>query len=152
MSRPMRYQSPFISETEVKAVVSAIAKENPALSDDALAFVESGDNAENLGGEDPMYSSGAISLDDENEEDDLYGEAKRVVTETGKASTSYIQRRLKVGYSRAARLLGMLEEKGVVGPGSGAKPREVYGYGEGAQSVSQDAVYEEGEGDEELRS
>ncbi|PIR46651.1 MAG: cell division protein FtsK [Candidatus Vogelbacteria bacterium CG10_big_fil_rev_8_21_14_0_10_45_14] len=152
MSRPMRYQSPFISETEVKAVVSAIAKENPALSDDALAFVESGDNAENLGGEDPMYSSGAISLDDENEEDDLYGEAKRVVTETGKASTSYIQRRLKVGYSRAARLLDMLEEKGVVGPGSGAKPREVYGYGEGAQSVSQDAVYEEGEGDEELRS
>ena len=60
-------------------------------------------------------------------DDDLYEEARMAVTEAGKASASYLQRKLKVGYARAARLLDMLEERGVVSPGSGAKPREVYG-------------------------
>ena len=59
-------------------------------------------------------------------EDSLYEEAKRVVSEAGKASASLLQRRLKVGYARAARLLDILEERGVVGPSDGAKPREVF--------------------------
>jgi S-DNA-T family DNA segregation ATPase FtsK/SpoIIIE len=68
-------------------------------------------------------------MDDEKmeEEDEMYEEAKRTVMEAGKASTSYLQRKLGVGYARAARLIDMLEERGVVGPGSGAKPREVMG-------------------------
>lgn len=63
--------------------------------------------------------------DDGGDDDDLYEEARQIVIEAGKASTSYLQRKLKVGYARAARLVDMLEERGVVGPGEGAKPREV---------------------------
>jgi len=60
------------------------------------------------------------------EDDSLYEEAKRVVIEANKASASLLQRRLRVGYARAARLLDLLEDKGVIGPGEGAKPRKVY--------------------------
>src|SRR3989344_4869481 len=63
---------------------------------------------------------------DETNEDPLYDEAKRVVVEAKKASASLLQRRLKVGYARAARLLDILEDRGVVGAAEGAKPREVY--------------------------
>ena len=62
---------------------------------------------------------------DEMSEDQLYEEAKRVVMESDKCSTSLLQRRLKVGYSRAARLVDMLEENGLVGPANGAEPRKV---------------------------
>ena len=60
-------------------------------------------------------------------EDPLFDEVKKIVIETKKASASFLQRRLRIGYSRAARLIDMLEEKGIVGPADGAKPREVYG-------------------------
>jgi len=59
-------------------------------------------------------------------DDELYLEAKEVVARAGKASASLLQRRLRVGYARAARLLDILEEKGIVGPADGAKPRDVY--------------------------
>lgn len=134
MAKPMRYQSPFISEQEVKAVVEAIAKANVAIPDDALAFAEGGGETDNLGGEDAIFSS----MDGEGgdgDDDDLYAEAKSIVLETGKASTSFIQRRLKVGYARAARLLDMLEERGIVGPGNGAKPRDVYGQSDAASTT-----------------
>jgi S-DNA-T family DNA segregation ATPase FtsK/SpoIIIE len=62
---------------------------------------------------------------DSDNEDDLYEEAKKVVIEAGKASTSYLQRKLRVGYSRSARLIDMLEENGVIGPADGSKPRPV---------------------------
>ncbi len=64
------------------------------------------------------------------EEDPLYAEAKRVVIEANKASASLLQRRLRVGYARAARLIDILEERGLVGPADGAKPREVYAIAE----------------------
>jgi DNA segregation ATPase FtsK/SpoIIIE, S-DNA-T family len=63
---------------------------------------------------------------DDANDDPLYEQAKRIAIESGKASASLLQRRLKIGYARAARLLDILEEKGVVGPADGAKPREVY--------------------------
>ena len=59
------------------------------------------------------------------DDDELYEAAKEAVIAAGKASTSYIQRKLSVGYARAARLIDMLEERSVIGPGSGAKPREI---------------------------
>ena len=58
---------------------------------------------------------------------DAIAHARQIVIEAGNASTSYIQRKLRVGYARAARLIDMLEERGVIGPGDGAKPREVIG-------------------------
>ena len=57
----------------------------------------------------------------------MYEEAKKLIIETKKASASFLQRRMRIGYARAARLLDMLEDEGVIGPGEGAKPREVYG-------------------------
>jgi S-DNA-T family DNA segregation ATPase FtsK/SpoIIIE len=57
----------------------------------------------------------------------MYEQAREIVQKVGRASSSLLQRKLKVGYARAARLLDMLEERGVVGAGSGAKPREVFG-------------------------
>jgi S-DNA-T family DNA segregation ATPase FtsK/SpoIIIE len=64
---------------------------------------------------------------DDDSEDDLFEAAKEEVMRAGKASASLLQRRLRVGYARAARLLDILEDKGIIGPGEGAKPREVYG-------------------------
>ncbi len=62
----------------------------------------------------------------EDEDDELYDEAVEVVREAKKASASLLQRRLKVGYARAARLLDIMEGRGIIGPGEGAKPRDVY--------------------------
>ena len=76
--------------------------------------------AKTLAGEEASFES-----EFEAGDDPLYEEAKRVVFEAHKASASLLQRRLRVGYARAARLLDMLEEQGVVGPGEGAKPREI---------------------------
>jgi S-DNA-T family DNA segregation ATPase FtsK/SpoIIIE len=61
-----------------------------------------------------------------DDDDELYDEAVATVVEAKKASASLLQRRLKVGYARAARLLDLMEGKGVIGPGDGAKPREVF--------------------------
>ena len=60
-----------------------------------------------------------------HDDDEMYEEAKLAVIQQGKASTSFMQRKLGIGYARAARLIDALEKKGVIGPGDGAKPREV---------------------------
>ena len=60
------------------------------------------------------------------EQDDLYNEAVELIRNTGKASASLFQRRLSVGYARAARILDILEEHGLIGPANGAKPRDIY--------------------------
>lgn len=73
--------------------------------------------------------SATVSLVDPNydDSDDLYEDAKEVTLEAGKVSTSYLQRKLGVGYSRAAHLIDLLETHGVVGPANGSKPREIIG-------------------------
>ncbi len=111
-SKPKRIQSAFISEKEVRDVADFIRSQN--LSD--YAFEESFDE----GGADPSINGGG-----REEEDPLYQEAYEVVVKTKQASTSFLQRKLRVGYSRAARLIDDLEAHGVVGPGEGAKKREV---------------------------
>jgi len=65
------------------------------------------------------------SFDDDDIDDDLYEDARTAVEEVGRASTSYLQRKLKIGYSRAARLMDMLEAHGIIGPADGSKPREI---------------------------
>ena len=79
---------------------------------------------EEIDNEDPVDNS-SYNFSADTSDDELYEDAKEAVLEAGKASTSYIQRKLRVGYSRAARLMDMLEEKGVVGPANGAEPRKV---------------------------
>lgn len=120
MSKPIRLQSAFISEAEVKKVVSWFKEE---YKDEIPVDISSGVGVDDSG------SNAGTSWDEGGEvgdDDELYEEARSIVMETGKASASYLQRRLKVGYARAARLLDMLEERNIIGPSDGAKPREVY--------------------------
>ncbi|MHB1118307.1 MAG: DNA translocase FtsK, partial [Minisyncoccota bacterium] len=120
MSKPTRIQSAFISETEVKAVVKHLSGQSTEKLPDEINLSQGSISSER----DSVFSS-SFDEDDSNEDDDLYEDARMIVIEAGKASTSYLQRRLKVGYARAARLIDMLEERSVIGPGDGAKPREV---------------------------
>lgn len=132
MSKPRRIQAPYISESEVKKVVAHIVKNNDAGLDN-VDFSEQKQN-----------DSGSIFASMEDEEgDDKYAEAKQAVLEAGKASTSYLQRKLGVGYSRAAKLIDMLEERGVIGPADGAKPREVIGAGNADELVAAAEAAEE---------
>lgn len=119
MSQPQRVQSAYISENEVKSIVKYLVD----------TYASEIPSEINLTGNDQKNSIFEATLNDEKmeDEDDLYEEARQTVIEAGKASTSYLQRKLGVGYARAARLIDMLEERGVIGPGSGAKPREVIG-------------------------
>ena len=114
-NQPERLQSAFITEDEVKSVVSYLKN---AFKDDIRDTIELSGN---VSGERAMFSDSM----EESEDDPLYEDARACVIEAGKASTSYIQRKLKVGYARAARLMDILEERGVIGPADGAKPREV---------------------------
>jgi S-DNA-T family DNA segregation ATPase FtsK/SpoIIIE len=116
MSQPERIQSAYLSEDEVKKVVEYLKDAYMDEIPDTIELSGSIDKGTNLF---------ADNLEGGGEEDDLYEDARSIVIETGKASTSFLQRKLGVGYARAARLIDMLEERGVVGPGNGAKPRDV---------------------------
>ncbi len=118
MSKPIRIQSAFITESELKNVVKYLKDNYAEESPSELNFA-----SEEKSGS--LYSTALDSMDG-GDDDQLYEEARMAVIEAGKASASYLQRKLKVGYARAARLLDMLEERNVIGPGDGAKPREVY--------------------------
>ncbi len=120
MSKPTRIQSPFMSETEVKAVVKHLIGLPFDKLPDEINLSQGSISTER----DAIFSS-SFDENEGNDDDELYEDARMIIMETGKASTSYLQRRLKVGYARAARLIDMLEERGVIGPGDGAKPREV---------------------------
>jgi len=115
-SKPRRIQGAYVTEDEVKKVTAFIKENNKPEEngEDAINIEENGAPPADL----EFYSYS-------DDSDELYDEAIRVVREAKKASASLLQRRLKVGYARAARLLDIMEEKGIVGPGEGAKPREV---------------------------
>jgi len=130
-SKPRRVQGPFVTEEEVKDVVDFIKAQAEKLQIGGESTAQ--DFRVNF---DAVVSlAGSASGDGGPGEDDMYEDAKRVVTEAGKASASLLQRRLRVGYARAARLLDILEDKGVIGPGDGAKPREVYVAAEGREAM-----------------
>ena len=118
MAKPVRLQSSYISEAEVKKVVKYLIDN----------YAEEINEEISLTGENTSNAIFSATLDDDSasgDDDELYEEAREIVMQAGKASTSYLQRKLRIGYARAARLIDILEEKGVIGPGSGAKPREV---------------------------
>lgn len=120
MQKPVRLQTAYISEQEVKKVVSYIKEHNAG----SLSSLDLGAGTGGTGVHEP---NDAIMLagDDEEVDDDLYTAARDAVEEAGRASTSYLQRKLRIGYSRAARLMDILEEKGVIGPADGSRPREI---------------------------
>ncbi|HEU0080873.1 MAG TPA: DNA translocase FtsK, partial [Candidatus Paceibacterota bacterium] len=157
MSKPTRIQCAYISEAEVKKVVKYLVDSHiDELTDEINLSPDTvkPDNAilastldDSLDG--PLGDSDGPGGDDD---DDMYEEAKRVVIEAGKASTSYIQRKLRVGYSRAARLMDLLEERGVIGAADGSKPRPVIDGGAGGSSGSPTAEADESNPQAEERS
>ena len=118
-AQPERLQSAFISEIEVKKVVKYLAD---AYADEVTEEITL--TAGSISADKSIFES-TLDDDDMDDDDEMYEEARACVMEAGKASTSYLQRKLKLGYARAARLMDKLEERGVIGPGDGAKPREV---------------------------
>jgi S-DNA-T family DNA segregation ATPase FtsK/SpoIIIE len=114
LSKPRRIQGAYISEEEVKRVVDFIRDQS---FEDEIEEIPEKITEE--------ISENGIPISNEIIDDELYGDAKEVVIAAGKASASLLQRRLRIGYARAARLLDLLEEQGVIGPSNGAKPREI---------------------------
>lgn len=109
LKKPMRLQGAFVSDDEIKRVAEHLQiQADPEYEDTVVTKTSTADGG-----------------DDVDVDDDMYEEAKDVVVQAGKASASLLQRRLRIGYARAARLLDIMEEKGVIGPLDGARPREV---------------------------
>ena len=111
-----RIQGNFISDDEIEQVIRYVCKQQAAQYDESITMAAPSSSG---GGEPGDYS------DDASEEDALYNEVVDFAIEQGKCSASLIQRRFKVGYNRAARLVDELEARGIVGPQNGSKPREV---------------------------
>lgn len=108
---PVRIQGTFVSDQEVEDVVEHVKKYGePEYIDEEIFVPDDEESAE------PSLFDG---------EDPLYNQALDIVVQSGKASASYIQRRLKIGYNRAARLVEEMEARGIVGPANGSKPREI---------------------------
>jgi S-DNA-T family DNA segregation ATPase FtsK/SpoIIIE len=139
-NQPERLQSAFISEAEVKKVVKYLIEHNQddevpqeiILTPNSVGTIDKS-----------IFNSAFDANDSDNELDELYEEAKYCVLETKRASTSFLQRKLKLGYARAARLMDQLEEQGVIGPGDGAKPREVLGLTQTSSEVFEQPTQEE---------
>ena len=112
-SRLVRVHGAFVSEGEITRVVEFWKKQAPPDYDQT--FLLAPPPEEEMDGEEEF----------DGEQDPMYQDAVRVVLDMGKASTSTLQRRLRLGYGRAARILDMMQREGIIGPPDGSKPREV---------------------------
>jgi len=115
-AKPRRLQGAYLSDKEVKKVADYLRKVSSPEYNEELAVSRGSSTEKGLG----------LGLTGSETDDELYEEARKVIIQANKASASLLQRRLRIGYARAARLLDLLEEEGVVGPADGAKPREVF--------------------------
>ena len=136
MQKPVRIQNAYINESEVKKVTQYIKSHNAG----DLSSIDMGGGIVHVDAGDTIGLAN-MSDGDEDLDDDLYDDARAAVEEAGRASTSYLQRKLKIGYSRAARLMDVLEAKGVIGPADGSKPREILSGG--SSDMSDDDENEE---------
>ncbi|MDQ5949896.1 MAG: segregation ATPase FtsK/SpoIIIE, family [Patescibacteria group bacterium] len=126
---PKRIQSAFVSEDEVKKIVKFLAD---AYKDEVPSTIEM------TGGISADRSVFESTIEDEDAEDEKYEEARQMIIENGKASTSLLQRKMGLGYGRAAKIIDRLEARGIIGPANGSKPRDVYEKpGAGAESTSE---------------
>ncbi|MBI3336058.1 DNA translocase FtsK [Candidatus Peregrinibacteria bacterium] len=128
---PVRIQGIYVSTKEVQRVINAVKIAGGGRITEQIGIAEDRDNDDPSDGNGADYGSHSppptIDLDaDDTGGDDLFFEAVRVVKMSGKASASLLQRQLKVGYARAARLLDIMEERGLIGPVEGAKARQIY--------------------------
>jgi S-DNA-T family DNA segregation ATPase FtsK/SpoIIIE len=115
MSKPKRIQGAFITDQEVVKVTDHLRMQRPPEYDEEIV-------AQPV----QLNGRGGIVMDfDGGGDDDMYKDAVQVVVDSGKASASLLQRRLRVGYARAARLIETMEEQGIIGPADGARPRDV---------------------------
>lgn len=143
-AKPRRVQGVFVSEQEVKKTVKFIKdqvkkgdfQESEELSDSLKEELQKTQQA-SLGG-------GGASGGSDGGDEELLEQAKKIVLEAGKASTAYLQRKLRIGYPRAANLMDMLEEQGVIGKQEGSKAREIL-------MKSGDTSYDDPAGDQEKR-
>jgi DNA segregation ATPase FtsK/SpoIIIE, S-DNA-T family len=108
-SRCLRLHGPYISEQESARLASFLRKQGKPVFNDLITA------------DDEKAGVGGLEF----EKDELYDEAARIVVSTGQASISYLQRKMRIGFSRAARLVDMMEAEGLVSAGVGGKPREV---------------------------
>lgn len=113
-NKPKRIQGAFVDEQEVLRVVEYLKQKTKVEYDDSITTKQ-------------VSSSLPQAFNDNGEVDELIPEAKKIIVQAQKASASLLQRRLRVGYARAARLLDILEEQGFIGPADGAKPRDIIG-------------------------
>lgn len=131
LSKPVRIQGAFLSDEEIGRVVSFLKSQGEPSYTDGIVEKQSS-----------VQGGGFVSDD---EEDDLLPEARQIIVQSGKASASLLQRRLRIGYARAARILDLLEAEGFIGPGEGAKPRRILGGGGSDQeledSIDDDTIY-----------
>ncbi len=120
VNKPQRIQGCFVSDSEVEEVVAFVKQcGQPEYNQEILEHMERSVQAAEEGG------SGSAGGDVDDEDDPVFDEAVEIVVSSGQASVSMLQRRLKLGYSRAARLVDQMEERGIVGPFEGSKPRAV---------------------------
>lgn len=127
LTKPKRVQGTFVGEKEIKRVVDFIKQQSGSVIYDEQIV------------EKPQRGVNVPGFENSDDEDDiLVKEAIEIVRNAGKASASLLQRRLRVGYARAARLLDIMEDKGIIGPGEGAKPREVYGAAEKSETSEEE--------------
>jgi S-DNA-T family DNA segregation ATPase FtsK/SpoIIIE len=135
MSKPKRIQGSYITEEELKSVVSFIKEHNKPQLAEGEAEPEVDAEQKNIDKAGPIVPQNIDAFlngtatggngDSDDDGDDLFNDALGVVAEAKKASASLLQRRLKVGYARAARLLDLMEAEDYIGPGDGAKARDV---------------------------
>lgn len=110
---PIRIQGCFISDDEIRRLIEYVSKEESVLYDETILQVNNVDD------------HNPVSGDKETFDDPMYNEIVEYVISTGKASASLLQRRFRLGYNRAARIIDLLEERGIIGPQNGSKPRDV---------------------------
>lgn len=119
MNSPLRIQGSFITDDEIKRVIDHTIEQQKAEYDDSLLNLETVDDKS------PNVDGKGKSDGGTDDNDPLYNEIVEFVISTGKASASLLQRRFKLGYNRAARIIDQLEENNIIGPPNGSKPREV---------------------------
>ena len=115
---PTRIQGAYVSDEEIQAIVDYTISQQKAIYDESLTIDRGSSSSSGSAGDDNYESS-------DEYDDPLYNEIVDFAVRTGKISASLIQRKYRLGYNRAARIIDLLEERGIIGPQNGSKPREV---------------------------